>query len=312
MALESDWVHDRFDDDSSARRRPDPRARFVDRYTSDREHERTEQPSSTKLRVENLHYDLTESNLRELFTRIGPIAKLQLIYDRADRSTGVAFVSYTEPRDAEDAVREFDGANAYGQPIHLSIVPTGPTGRGVDSRVNKPGRSLFDRIDDGAVRDRRRRSESPQARKPRDILDRYVPPARRRSLSPAPRRAVGGGGGGGGGNGGRRPGQRRDDSRRGTGGRGGGRRRGGGRPTRDEEGHPLVGGRPRKTADELDEEMKDYWNVEDAVGQAGDAAPADNIMPAEIGQADQMNGADQPAGGFQFDGTGDGDIDMIE
>ena len=250
----------------------------------------------------------SHSSQQELFTRIGPISKLQLVYDRADRSTGIAFVSYTDPRDAEDALREFDGANAYGQPIRLSVVPTAPSGRGLDSRISRPGRSLFDRIDDGGVRDRRRRSESPQVRKPRDMLDRYVPPARRRSLSPEPRRAVGGGGGGGGG-GGRRPGQRRDDSRRGTGARGGGRRRGGGRPGRDEEGHQLVGGRPRKTADELDEEMKDYWNVEEAVGQAGGAG---ETGMAGQGQGGQMNGSQLDGAADRFDTTGDGDIDMIE
>ena len=45
-----------------------------------------------------------------------------------------------------------------------------------------------------------------------------------------------------------RAGARREDGGRGTGSR-----------ARDNEGRPVVGGRPRKTAEELDAEMEDYW-----------------------------------------------------
>ncbi len=87
--------------------------------------------------------------------------------------------------------------------------------------------------------------------------------------------------------------------RRGTprGGRGEGRRPGdrreerGGRPARkprtDEEGRSLVGGRPRKTAEELDAEMNDYW------GSKGDAPTESN------GNGGTTNG-----------GNAGGDIDM--
>jgi hypothetical protein len=50
-----------------------------------------------------------------LFTRIGPVSKLVLLYDRAGRSEGVAYVTYEEPEDARAAIREFDGANANGK-----------------------------------------------------------------------------------------------------------------------------------------------------------------------------------------------------
>lgn len=49
-----------------------------------------------------------------LFKRIGPIRDLKLMYDRAGRSEGVAFVTYESHQDAKDAIREFDGANAAG------------------------------------------------------------------------------------------------------------------------------------------------------------------------------------------------------
>ena len=87
--------------------------------------------ASSRLRVENLHYDLTEEDLdvsqnrasisatkltrnKDLFNRIGPVLKLSLTYDRAGRSEGVAHVTYESASDAKRAIREFDGANAKG------------------------------------------------------------------------------------------------------------------------------------------------------------------------------------------------------
>lgn len=143
-------------------------------------------------------------------------------------------MTYHQPADAADAVREFDGANAYGQPIRVRLLPA--------SRADdRPARSLFDRIENpDAPRRRPARSISPV---PRKDIDRYVPDDRR-DRSPPRRR------GGGPRESGRRPGERGERG----GPRGGGR---GGR--KDAEGKPTSGRRPRKTAEELDAEMNDYW-----------------------------------------------------
>ncbi|KAL9613850.1 MAG: hypothetical protein Q9167_001648 [Letrouitia subvulpina] len=204
-----------------------------------------------KLRVDNLHYDLTEDELEGLFARIGPVISLSLRFDRAGRSLGTAFVTYKFLDDARLAIREFDGANANGQPIRLTLLPTGPSldvrGRGSASvprnpfdTIERPSRSLFDRIDNPiygrgsrsrAARSRSR-SHSPGRVRRSDTsrptpngIDRYVPPPR--GTSRARSRSLG---------------RRGED--------GGRRGRGGGRDTN---------GRPRKTQEELDQEMEDYW-----------------------------------------------------
>lgn len=41
--------------------------------------------------------------------------KLSLVYDRAGRSEGIAYVTYDSASDAKRAIREFDGANAKGK-----------------------------------------------------------------------------------------------------------------------------------------------------------------------------------------------------
>jgi THO complex subunit 4 len=121
-------------------------------------------------------------------------------------------------------------------------MPPAPRGRNAFDTAVKPGsgRSLADRI------------TRPRSASPRDSAggpsrgrggDSYVPGRNNsRSRSPPPRRREGG----------RRPGDRRG------GGGGGG---GGGRGPRGGSGTPRAGrdGRPRKTQDELDAEMANYF-----------------------------------------------------
>lgn len=196
---------------------------------------------------------------------------MKLTYDRAGRSDGTAFVTLDRIADAREAVRQFDGANAKGQPIRLTILPLPPRSTRRDNpfdRAENP-RSLFDRVEAPSGRGRRR-SESPMqedreysrnssrreprgvprdhrsdtSKPPPDGIDRYIP--------------------GSGGRGGRRTGERRE------------------RVPRD---GPRPGARPKKTAEELDAEMDDYW---------GGQENKEQVQPA------------------QTTTTGDDDIDMIE
>ncbi|EHA21230.1 hypothetical protein ASPNIDRAFT_125514, partial [Aspergillus niger ATCC 1015] len=255
--------------------------------------------SGAKLRVENIHYDITETDLEvglipDLFTRIGPISNVSLVYDRAGRSEGVAFVTYTHIGDARTAIREFDGANAKGQPIRLTLISTGAGRRDRNpfDNVERSKGSLFDRVE--RPRDRDARSLSPGSR----------------SGSPdgGARRRRGRRGGGGGGY--RRsdvskpapehidryiPGQRSPTRNRGA---TNGRRQGGGGENKGDS-RRMVNGRPRKTQEELDQEMDDYWG---GSGNAGAGAADKEVVPDEPQQIAPASAA----------AAGDDDIDMIE
>ncbi|KAJ9666241.1 hypothetical protein H2201_003675 [Coniosporium apollinis] len=314
--LDRDWVHDRFEDDNDSRRPSrNFRSQRLERYTPDTDSSQ----SGAKLRVDNIHYDLTESDLRELFARIGRVQSVELLYDRSDRSKGIAYVVYTDLRDARTAIREFDGANANGQPIRLTLIPQAPAKapeprRNPFDSVTLPGRSLFDRIErdrsasPGSERERetggRRRGgrrddgvrHSDVSRPAPEHIDRYVPGQRdsrsgSRRRSPLPPR-------GGGRDGGRRPGGRREQS---------------GRMNRDEDGRPMVQGRPRKTAEELDAEMADYWGSAEggrtaAAGGNANGAAAGSGM---VGGSGVTNGAPEIRGATSAINVDD-DIDMIE
>ncbi|RDW63951.1 hypothetical protein BP5796_10453 [Coleophoma crateriformis] len=242
--------------DIPAGRRP---ARAERRYSPEQVYD----TASAKLRVENLHYELTEEDLEDLFTRIGRIQKLVLTYDRAGRSEGVAYVTYENAQDAKSAIREFDGANAKGQPIRLTAVPSGPSaGRSrnpFDSAVI-PGRSLADRIT--VAGGGRSRSLSPVRRYAPDNVDRYVP-GQRDSRSPPRRRERRDGGR----EGGRRPGARRERGDRGA--------------TRGPSERTARDGRPRKTQEELDAEMEDYWGSKEKENGGEEAAAAPAAQPQD-------------------------------
>lgn len=260
--------------------------------------------AGSKIRVENLHYDITETDLevcsylmlpyvhranndsKDLFTRIGPVSNLSLVYDRAGRSEGVAYVTYTRLSDAKTAISEFDGANAKGQPIRLRIVPSGGGRRDRNpfDNVERPRGSLFDRVErprdsrslspegpEGGGRRRRGRGAGPGRRSdvskpPPDHIDRYVPGQR------SPMRRGGDG---------RRRGRRDDGNRT------------------DASGQRTANGRPRKTQEELDQEMEDYWG-----GSAN----------AGAGAADQEAVQDEPqqVAPATTAAAGDDDVDMIE
>ncbi|KAJ5573905.1 RNA binding protein [Penicillium hispanicum] len=271
--LNLDWVHDKYEDDRDAR--PSRGSR-----RSQLSHSDDRGPALTKVRVENLHYDITESDLEDLFGRIGPVSNLSLVYDRAGRSEGVALITYTHLKDAHESIREFDGANAKGQPIRLTLVPGRRDRNTLFERVERPhgrnARSLSPASgSDGADGSRRRRGgrgrRSDVTKPAPDHIDRYVPGQR------SPVRRSGGG---------RRGGGRDNRARNGE---GGGRR--------------TANGRPRKTQEELDQEMEDYWGGNAGTENAEKQGEQDQVAAA----ATATSGA--PAATAP---VADDDIDMIE
>ncbi|CCX32347.1 hypothetical protein FPQ18DRAFT_325591 [Pyronema domesticum] len=260
------WVHDKFNDGDSNDRSRKPMARdFPIKGMA---------PSTgAKVKVENIHYELGEEELMDLFRRQGPVVKLDLLYDRAGRSEGTAFVTYAHEADALSAIKAYDGANANGQPITLTLVARDRVERGpssVNSAQSRP-RSLFDRIvpqdGPGGPRERRRSLDDRRdpTRKPTPPgIDRYVPPERRRErergggerTQAGPRPAVG-----------HRDGGRGQGRRGGPGGHGGP----GGNGERGGRGGNM--GRPKKTVEELDAEMNDYF------AESADAAAAPAVAP---------------------------------
>ncbi|KAG6041002.1 hypothetical protein E4U41_006331 [Claviceps citrina] len=194
----------------------------------------------------------TSVAINELFARIGSVSKLNLRYDRAGRSEGTAYVTYERKEDAEEAIRQFDGANANGQPIRLKLLPS----RNPFDTAVMPGRPLSERISNPSGRERstspRRRLDDEDAA--RRGIDRYIPG--KRSRSPMPRRR-------GGREEGRRPGARREANAQ-----------------ESNRGGPRSNPRTKKTQEELDAEMADYFGSGSNDTAAAVQAPPNDVAPA--------------------------------
>ena len=67
----------------------------------------------TKIKVSNLHYEVTEDRLDAIFGKCGKIHSCKIVWARHDRSTGEAIVTFDNPRGAEEAIRS----------LNKSIVP---------------------------------------------------------------------------------------------------------------------------------------------------------------------------------------------
>jgi THO complex subunit 4 len=157
-----------------------------------------------RLKVENLHYELSEDEVTELFERIGPVVSARIEYDRSGRSEGVAYVTYTSMSHAREAIQKFSGANAkgmisgtrrvdIGQPITVTLHTEAPRPR-VENRPRGEGRRGFGR---GGPRGRGTRGRSSRPAATQEDLDKELddfmigpPPAARGNGLPAEEMAL--------------------------------------------------------------------------------------------------------------------------
>jgi len=74
-----------------------------------------------KLFIGNLSYDVTETQLRELFSQVGETTEVNVITDRdTGRSKGFAFIQMTEDSAAQDAIRRFNGHSLENRSLTVS------------------------------------------------------------------------------------------------------------------------------------------------------------------------------------------------
>jgi RNA recognition motif-containing protein len=76
----------------------------------------------TKLYVGNLPYSTTEDDLRDMFSGAGTVVSVTLIKDRdTGRSKGFGFVEMSSQSEAEDAIKQFNGANFGERVLKVNI-----------------------------------------------------------------------------------------------------------------------------------------------------------------------------------------------
>ncbi len=76
---------------------------------------------SARLFVGNLPFDVTETDLRELFAPVGPLSYVFLPVDRdSGKRRGFAFIEFGDEAKAAEAVRRFNEQPFKGRPLALS------------------------------------------------------------------------------------------------------------------------------------------------------------------------------------------------
>jgi hypothetical protein len=120
------------------RQRPDHRAEEEERM-------------ATKLYVGNLAFSVTETDLREAFTQIGPCTSVAVVSDReTGQSRGFGFVELDSNADAERAIQQLNGQDLKGRTIKISIAQERErSGGGGGGRGNSGNRNSGDRAGNG-------------------------------------------------------------------------------------------------------------------------------------------------------------------
>ncbi|KAI9140693.1 hypothetical protein BKA69DRAFT_1078252 [Paraphysoderma sedebokerense] len=162
------WSHDLFDKQG---KKFNNRNRDFDNDSRSHRDASKSELYGKKVMVENLHWRVTESDLKELFDEYN-CEQVVIKYDRTDRSTGVAELSFKTKEDAQSAMERYNSVELDGQPMQLrlwepprfSAAPSSAVGgrsRDIESRLSGGG---FGR---GGSRDyapRRRYDDRPYAR----------------------------------------------------------------------------------------------------------------------------------------------------
>ncbi|KAI9226863.1 MAG: hypothetical protein DHS80DRAFT_24804 [Piptocephalis tieghemiana] len=214
-ATESQWRHDLYEGASPTSRQgsrvvvtvgPDGKSSavlqpsdeldegFVGRTQREKRERERRKPGSV-VHIQNLHYNVTEKDLEELMSELGPLTRVQLLYDHADRSTGKANVGFERVEDGYRAVERYHNMTLDGQRMVLSIAESTlnvnrppssfpsrrpfdhrQSGPSISSRINRSMRGVRGGGDEGGGggrgrRDRGSRDPSRKESEPKPTLE---------------------------------------------------------------------------------------------------------------------------------------------
>ena len=78
--------------------------------------------SQTRLFVGNLSYETMENDLQEYFSQAGIISSVNLMLDKfTGKSRGFAFIEFSSPTDANQAVEMFHNKEFQGRQLTVNI-----------------------------------------------------------------------------------------------------------------------------------------------------------------------------------------------
>lgn len=94
--------------------------------------------TGTKVMLTNFAVSVTEKDLNDLFSAVGPIKSCELDYDKEGKSKGTGTVIFVNHSDAIKAIEEYQDRELDGKEMKLHIISSGIS--------NDNNNSVFNRI----------------------------------------------------------------------------------------------------------------------------------------------------------------------
>eukprot|EP00833_Pecoramyces_ruminatium_P012400 jgi/Orpsp1_1/1186432/evm.model.d7180000050550.1 len=108
--INDQWKHDKYDD-SNSRNRRQIFSRVGNRNGG----------GNSNVLVSNLHWEVSEDDLKNLFEEVGEVSKVRIKYDKAGRSDGEAIISFNSKSDAQRAIDSLDGVELQGMEMKVEM-----------------------------------------------------------------------------------------------------------------------------------------------------------------------------------------------
>ncbi|HLJ51395.1 MAG TPA: RNA-binding protein [Bryobacteraceae bacterium] len=85
----------------------------------------------TNIFVGNLSYQTTQDDLHAAFSQYGNVERVHIVTDRdTGQPRGFAFVEMTDPKEAETAINQLNGAKLNGRALNVNEARPKPAGGG--------------------------------------------------------------------------------------------------------------------------------------------------------------------------------------
>ncbi|CAI5445949.1 unnamed protein product [Caenorhabditis angaria] len=76
--------------------------------------------------VGNISYDISDENLRAIFSKVGPVLSIKMVHDReSGKPKGYGFIEYPDIQTAESAIRNLNGHELGGRPLRVDSAAGG-------------------------------------------------------------------------------------------------------------------------------------------------------------------------------------------
>ncbi|EMS65380.1 THO complex subunit 4-A [Triticum urartu] len=78
----------------------------------------------TKLYISNLDYNVSNEDIKELFSEMGEIQRYSINYDKSGRSKGTAEVVFSARSSAVAALKKYNNVHLDGKPMKIEVIGT--------------------------------------------------------------------------------------------------------------------------------------------------------------------------------------------